>query len=94
MKVKVNFMAVLRTLANAESIEVDVPEGSSIRDVIYIACKDNKKLLERIFEPSKELIRADVMVMVDGIDVNIMGGINAKAINIRELTLIPSVHGG
>ncbi|MHC1628439.1 MAG: MoaD/ThiS family protein [Candidatus Nezhaarchaeales archaeon] len=94
MKVKVNFMAVLKTLANTSSLEIEVPENSNIKDIIYMACKGNKNLLERVFEPNKENVKADIIVMVDGVDVNVIGGINAIASNIREITLIPSVHGG
>ncbi len=96
MKVKVNFMAVLKSLAKTSSLEVEVPENSNIniKDVIYIACKGNKELLERVFKLNKESIKADIIVMVDGVDVNIVGGLNAAVSNIKEITLIPSVHGG
>ncbi|RLF07377.1 MAG: hypothetical protein DRJ60_02800 [Thermoprotei archaeon] len=94
MKVKVNFIAVLRSLAKTSSLEVEVPENSKIKDAIYIACKGNKELLERVFEPNKESLKADIIVMVDGVDVNIIGGLNATINNIKEITLIPSVHGG
>ena len=96
MKVKVNFMAVLKSLAKTSSLEVEVPENSNIniKDVIYIACKGNKELLERVFKLNKESIKADIIVMVDGVDVNIVGGLNAAVSNTKEITLIPSVHGG
>lgn len=94
MKVKVNFMAVLRSLAKTSSLEIEVPENLNIKDIIYIACKENKELFERVFEPNKKNIKADIIVMVNGIDVNVIGGLNVVVNDIKEITLIPSVHGG
>ena len=94
VKVKVNFLAVLRGLAKTSSVEVEVRQGLSIRDAIYLACKDNEILFKRVFESSGEKIRSDIIVLVDGVDVNLMGGLYSSADNINEITLIPSVHGG
>ncbi|MEM4576806.1 MAG: hypothetical protein QW701_05010 [Candidatus Nezhaarchaeales archaeon] len=94
MKVKVNFLAVLRSLAKSSSIEVDVPQGIKIIDIIRLACKDNESLLKRVFEPSGGNIRSDIIVMVDGVDVNVIGGVNTSQGDIKEISLIPSVHGG
>lgn len=94
MKVKVNFLAVLRSLAKSNFIEVEAPQGLRIIDIIRLACKDNEPLFKRVFEPSEGNIRGDIIVMVDGVDVNIIGGVNASHNNIKEITLIPSVHGG
>lgn len=88
------FLAVLRGLAGKGFVDVEASQGLSIKDVIYLACKDNEALLKRVFEPNKERIRSDVIVLVDGIDVNLMGGLDSPVDNVNEITLIPSVHGG
>jgi len=93
VKVKVNFLAILRSLAGVNSVEVEAHQRLSIRDVIYLACKNNEALFKRIFD-SERRIRSDIIILVDGIDVNLMGGLDSWADNINEITLIPSVHGG
>lgn len=93
MRVKVNFLATLRSLAGTNFVEVEAHKGLSIRDVIYLACKDNEALFKRIFDPERR-IRGDIIILVDGIDVNLMGGLDSSADNINEIALIPSVHGG
>jgi len=94
VKVKVSFLAVLRSLAGTNFVEVEVRQGLSIRDVIYLACKDNEALFKRVFDSSGERIRSDIIILVDGVDVNLIGGLGSSADNINEITLIPSVHGG
>ncbi|MDI9619880.1 MAG: MoaD/ThiS family protein [Candidatus Nezhaarchaeota archaeon] len=96
MKVKVNFVAVLRGLASSPSIEVDLPGSSTVKDVIFLACKNDEKLLERVFEGSGRRVRGDIIVLVDGVDVNLVGGVDAALSQVKplEITLIPSVHGG
>ncbi|MDH5815819.1 MAG: MoaD/ThiS family protein [Candidatus Nezhaarchaeota archaeon] len=93
MKIRVNFLAVLRSLARSSSVEIEVPQGSKVEDVIRLACKNNEALFKRVFEPSGE-VRGDIIVLVDGVDVNLLGGLSAAVNDIREITLIPSVHGG
>jgi len=94
MKVKVSFLAVLRSLAGRNLVEVEVQQGLSIRDAIYLACKDNEALFKRVFDSSGERIRGDIIILVDGVDVNLIGGLGSSADNVNEITLIPSVHGG
>lgn len=94
MKIKVNFLAVLRSLAKSSFVEIEAPQGSRVEDVIRLACTNNDALFKRIFEPSGESIRGDIIVLVDGVDVNLLGGLSAPASSIKEITLIPSVHGG
>lgn len=94
MKVKVNFFAVLRSLAKTSSIEIEVPQGSKVEDVIRLACANNENLFRRVFEPSGTSIRGDLIVLVNGVDVNLLGGLSIPADNIKEVTLIPAVHGG
>lgn len=94
MKVKVNFLAVLRSLAKSSFIEIEVPQGSKVEDVIRLACANNEELFKRVFEPNGSGLRGDIIVLVDGVDVNLVGGLSAPADNVKEITLIPSVHGG
>ncbi|MEM0232705.1 MAG: MoaD/ThiS family protein [Candidatus Nezhaarchaeales archaeon] len=93
MKVKVNFLAVLRSLAKSNSVEVEAPQGSKVEDVIRLACMNNEALFKRVFESSGE-VRGDIIVLVDGVDVNLLGGLSALINDVKEITLIPSVHGG
>jgi len=94
VKVKVNFLAVLRGLAGKGSVEVEVHRGLSIRDVIYLACKDNEALFKRVFDPDGKRIRSDIIVLADGVDVNLIGGLDSSVDGFNEITMIPSVHGG
>lgn len=94
MRVKVNLLAVLRSLAKSSFVEIEVPQGSKVEDVIRLACVNDDALFRRVFEPSGGSIRGDIIVLVDGVDVNLLGGLSAPADNIKEITLIPSVHGG
>lgn len=94
VRVRVKLLAVLKGLAGTSFVDVDVGRGLSIKDVIYLVCKDNEALFKRVFEPSGERIRSDIIVLVDGVDVNLIGGLDSPADNVNEITLIPSVHGG
>ncbi len=87
-------MAALKTLANTSSLEVDVPSEARIKDAIYEACKGNRELVRRVFTQDMETLRSDIIVIADGVDVNTLGGIEIPISGIKELTLIPSVHGG
>jgi molybdopterin converting factor small subunit len=94
MRVRVKFLAVLRGLAGTSFVDIEASQGLGIKDVIYLACRDNEALFKRVFEPSGERVRSDIIILVDGVDVSLMGGLDSPADNVNEITLIPSVHGG
>ncbi|RLF23079.1 MAG: hypothetical protein DRJ68_00545 [Thermoprotei archaeon] len=94
MKVRVRFMAILKPLAGKPYSEVEVDEQASLLDVILRACNNNSKLIERLFSDRLQSIKPDIIVLVDGVDVNVVGDLKMSIKGVREVTLIPSVHGG
>jgi molybdopterin converting factor subunit 1 len=81
MIVRVRLFAVAREIAGADAIELQVPAGASVRDVLH-------ELVQQA--PALSRVVAHSILAVDGEPANEDAAIGADA----EVALIPPVSGG
>jgi molybdopterin converting factor small subunit len=89
LRVKTKTLGWLRQNgANQEVVELD-DRATLIKALRTVF---NQSVLERIVRNGR--ISNQVIVLVNGVDANLIGGLDAELKDGDELTLIPVVHGG
>lgn len=96
MKIKIEFLGVLRRELGRESIELDL--GNELGD--NPSLKDFLKYLVSIY-PKLEIavgedghLTTSYMLFINGVDYMVLGGYDYKLRNLDKLTFIPIAHGG
>lgn len=68
--------------------------GDKLRDLLeFLKSKEKEGLRSRLFDASGN-VRPDVIIFINGRDVNLMGGESSKIEDGDEIAILPSVHGG
>jgi len=89
LRVKTKALGWLRQEgANQEVVELD--DRATLIKALRILFKQS--VFERIVRNGR--ISNQVIVLVNGVDANLIGGLEAELKDGDELTLIPVVHGG
>lgn len=65
MKVKVSFTGRFRDIFQAEDIEVELDEGSKIRDLLNLIC-DTDERSSNVFDKSMTRLKPSVTVTING----------------------------
>ncbi|MEM0121550.1 MAG: MoaD/ThiS family protein [Thermoprotei archaeon] len=89
MKIKTKILGWLLQSSIHEPI-VELGEQASLIDALRILF--NQSVLDRIVKNNR--ITNEVIILINGVDANLLGGLNAPLKDGDGLTLIPVVHGG
>ncbi|HOO53770.1 MAG TPA: MoaD/ThiS family protein [Methanothrix sp.] len=92
MKIRLKAFARYRDLLGGE-MEVDLPEGSTIIDLLNKLASRSNDLRDQIFDASGK-IRDDVNVMVNGRHFESLEGSETVLADGDEVALFPAVVGG
>lgn len=96
MRIRVKLYGVLKTVANAQELELDFDSTVSIRQLV-------KKLVDMIARPEFEayLIDADMkdprpntLILVEGTEIGALNGIDTMLRDGDEVVFLPVAHGG
>ncbi len=74
-------------------IEVEVAEGSTVRQVIDIVVKQKGAELEKLII-DKNRINGNLIVILNKKDVETLGGVDIVVSDGDEIALLPHVQGG
>jgi molybdopterin converting factor small subunit len=88
MMVRVKFLGSLRTANTLREIEIELPVNSKLIDLIDTISGDYPELSVTLRN------RARNIIMLDGIEVGNIEGLETSISNGSEIVLIPVTHGG
>jgi molybdopterin synthase sulfur carrier subunit len=91
MKLIIRPFAIYREIIG-ERIEVELPSGSSIRDILDMLC-EKYKLRSRIFTENGKL-QSSVNILLNGRDIRYMKGLSTELRDGDEIAIFPPVAGG
>lgn len=77
----------LRKSIAEKEIVFELPEGSTIRELL-------KKAMERYGEAFVKALRPEVSIMLNGQNIEFLGGFNAKLADGDRVAIVPIVAGG
>ncbi|MEM1607352.1 MAG: MoaD/ThiS family protein [Candidatus Bathyarchaeia archaeon] len=78
---------VLRKRISEKEVVFELPEGSTIKDLLESA----EKLYGEAF---KDAFRPEVSIMLNGQNIEFLGGFNAKVADGDRVAIVPIVAGG
>jgi len=92
--VKVSFYATIRAIVGAKTLAIDLPEGSSIQELLDRLIERCPPLAEKLLDPDGKLSRS-VQVFVDGRSAfHLPDGLETKLRDDQEVDIFPAVGGG
>lgn len=76
-----------------EKVEIDLPAGSTVCDLLETLASSSPNLRDQIFDPTGQ-VREDVNVMVNGRHILSLEGTKTLLSEGDEVALFPAVVGG
>ncbi len=93
-KVKVNFFATLRPIVGQKTVEVDLPEGATVRDLAETLVLQYPALREHFFTEDGRLHHS-IHILLDGRDfIYLPKGEGEEVTNGAKIDIFPPVGGG
>ena len=91
---KVSFYATIRAIVGAKTLEIDLPEGSSIQELLDRLIEQCPPLGEKLLEPDGKLSRS-VQVFVDGRSAaHLPDSLETKLRADQSVDIFPAIAGG
>jgi molybdopterin synthase sulfur carrier subunit len=92
--VKVSFYATIRAMVGTKTLEIELPEGSDIRELLDRLVERCPPLGDKLFDPSGKLSRS-VQVFVDGRSaLYLPDGLDTKLRADQSVDIFPAIAGG
>lgn len=94
-QVEVKLLAVLRGLTEKSEFQVTVPEGATLRELVTNIANNAHPVFKKRFLNSKsDGLSPDIIVLINGAEASIQGGMEAVLQEGSEIIFLPTVHGG
>jgi molybdopterin synthase sulfur carrier subunit len=95
MKIKIHYLGLVKTYTNKNQDEITLEEGASLSDLLNkLASYFGKQFTQDIYEPGMKDVKTMFTVMVNGIVMGQLNGIDTKLKEGDSVILMPLMTGG
>ncbi len=95
MKVRTQYFAIVRELANRREDILDVPDRATVMDVLGILAKTyGVKFRDYVFDPRTGTPKSYLQFLLNGNSISNLDGLSTVLTENSELVIIPPVGGG
>jgi hypothetical protein len=94
MRLQIRLLGVLQELKGLKETFVDIPEKSTVGFAVREIIKDNTRLMELLWDNQVNSPSPNALLILDGIEVNNLNGIETVIEPDQELVILSVVHGG
>ena len=95
MKVKVHYLGLVKTYVKKTQEEVELPEGSLLKDLLNkLASKFGSPFSQEVYEQTKKEVKATFMILINGILMGQLEGIDTKLRDGDSVMIMPLMTGG
>jgi len=92
MRITVRFRGPITTRVGKAEIEIEVDRETSLRGLLETLIVTERNIGAVWTNP--EQICQNTLMMCDGVDVELTGGLDTKLRNGNSIVILPLVHGG
>ncbi|TFF92681.1 hypothetical protein EU545_00175 [Candidatus Thorarchaeota archaeon] len=92
MRVTVRFRGPISEHLDGGILTVDTESSTSLEEALHQAIRDEAYLRETWISP--EEMDRDALILVNGKDIGLTGGLKSGLSDGDEVTVLPLVHGG
>jgi MoaD family protein len=95
LKIRVQYFAIVRELADRREEVLDVREGSTVLDILkLLAEKYGEKFRDYVFDPKTAALRSYLQFLVNEDSISNLSGLSTVLTDNSILVIIPPVGGG
>ncbi|MCW3998031.1 MAG: MoaD/ThiS family protein [Candidatus Bathyarchaeota archaeon] len=94
MAFTVTFIGALRNIFGQSKKTFDCNNDISIMALIDLLIKIKPDVKESLIAQQNDFYRLNCLILVNGIEISVLNGLDTKLANRDEITLIPVIHGG
>ena len=93
MSLKIRMLGVLREAGSKEQT-IDIDEGATVDSVIRDLIAQDERLETVLWDKGVDSPLPNALIMLDGVEVNNLEGLETPVKKGQELVLLSVVHGG
>ncbi len=94
MSLKVRMLGVLREAGGSTEQTIDIVEGATVDSVIRDLMAEDEHLEGVLWDKKVDSPLPNALIMLDGVEVNNLEGLETPVKRGQELVLLSVVHGG
>jgi molybdopterin converting factor small subunit len=94
MAFTVTFIGALRNIFEQNKKTFDCKNDISIMTLIDLLIEIKPSAKESLITQQNEVYRLNSLILVNGLEISVLNGLDTKLANGDEITLIPVIHGG
>ncbi len=95
MRVKVHYLGLVKTYTNKGQDDLELSEGAKLSDLLSkLAANFGKPFDAEIYEPAKREVKAMFTVMVNGVIMGQLDGVETKLKDGDNVIIMPLMTGG
>ena len=94
MSLKVRMLGVLREVGGSKEQVIDIVEGATVDSVIRDLMAQDERLEGVLWDKEVDSPLPNALIMLDGVEVNNLEGLETPVKRGQELVLLSVVHGG
>ena len=92
MKVTLHFRGPLAKELQEDTIEVELETGASLSD-LFSKMIEREESVREVWD-TPEVIDRDALVLWNGVDIGLSGGLDTKLSEDDTIVVLPLIHGG
>ncbi len=95
MQVKIHYISLVKSYTNKSTEEIDLSDNATLAQLLdKIAEVYGKQFVAEVYDPSKKEMKSTFVVMVNGIHMNQLNGVNTELKNGDNIILMSLMTGG
>jgi len=94
MVIIVKFIGSLRNFFEEGNETFDYETDITIKELINRIINTKPNIKELLISPQNDEFRLNSLILVNGVEISVLNGLETKLFDEDEITLIPVIHGG
>ncbi len=95
MKVNVHYLGLVKTYTNKSQEDINIKEAAALWDLLEkLAANFGKPFNPEVYEPAKKEVKPTFMVMVNGVLIDQLNGLDTKLKDGDTIIVMPLMTGG